>query len=78
MVASRSARERKAAAQAGPLARVRIEVAPATDGCVVRIAEDAEKGPGTLVPRPVRSAVIGPRNVEALRRLAYLAERRNP
>lgn len=28
MVASRSARERKAAAQAGPLARVRIELGP--------------------------------------------------
>jgi hypothetical protein len=28
MVASRAARERKAAAQAGPLARVRIEVGP--------------------------------------------------
>lgn len=59
-------------------ARVRIEVAPTADGCVVRIAEDAEKGPGTLVPRPLRSAVIAPRNVETLRRLAFLAERRNP
>ncbi|GED08470.1 SRPBCC family protein [Cellulosimicrobium cellulans] len=59
-------------------ARVRIEVAPTADGCVVRIVEDAEKGPGTLVPRPVRSALIGPRNVETLRRLAFLAERRNP
>ncbi|MGW9419432.1 SRPBCC family protein [Cellulosimicrobium funkei] len=59
-------------------ARVRIEVRPTEQGCTVRITEDAEKGPGTLVPRPVRSAVIGPRNVEALRRLAYLAERRTP
>ncbi|MDF9878289.1 hypothetical protein M2316_003641 [Cellulosimicrobium cellulans] len=59
-------------------ARVRIEVAPTADGCVVRIVEDAEKGPGTLVPRPVRSAVIGPRNVETLRGLAFLVERRNP
>ncbi|MEV8180129.1 SRPBCC family protein [Cellulosimicrobium funkei] len=59
-------------------ARVRIEVLPTEQGCTVRITEDAEKGPGTLVPRPVRSAVIGPRNVESLRRLALLAERRNP
>ncbi|WP_409141666.1 SRPBCC family protein [Cellulosimicrobium sp. RS] len=59
-------------------ARVRIEVRPTEQGCTVLITEDAEKGPGTLVPRPVRSAVIGPRNVEALRRLAYLAERRTP
>jgi len=59
-------------------ARVRVEVVPAPDGCAIRIAEDAEKGPGTLVPRPLRSAVIAPRNVETLRRLAFLAERRSP
>jgi hypothetical protein len=59
-------------------ARARIEVAPAPSGCTVRITEDAEKGPGTLVPRPVRTAVIGPRNVETLRRLAFLAERQAP
>lgn len=59
-------------------ARVRIEVRPSGQGCAVRITEDAEKGPGTLVPRPLRSAVIGPRNVETLRRLAFLAERRTP
>lgn len=59
-------------------AHVRIEVVATADGCAVRIAEDAEKGPGTLVPKPLRSAVIGPRNVETLRRLAFLAERRAP
>ncbi|MFI6427822.1 SRPBCC family protein [Promicromonospora sp. NPDC050880] len=59
-------------------ARVLIEVAPAGDGCRVRITEDADKGPGTLLPRPVRAAAIGPRNVETLRRLALLAERRTP
>ena len=59
-------------------ARMRIEVRPSGQGCAVRITEDAEKGPGTLVPRPLRSAVIGPRNVETLRRLAFLAERRTP
>lgn len=61
-------------------ARVLIEVDPAAsgDGCRIRVTEDANKGPGTLLPRPVRSAVIGPRNVETLRRLAFLAERRAP
>ncbi len=40
----------------------------------VRIIEDAVAGPGVLVPRPVRQALIVWRNTEALRRLAYLAE----
>ncbi|MEO5982385.1 MAG: SRPBCC family protein [Pedococcus sp.] len=44
--------------------------------CTVAIAEDAIKGPGTLMPKPLRQLAIGPRNVEALRRLAYLAEGR--
>ena len=61
-------------------ARVLIEVKPAApgDGCRIRVTEDANKGPGMLLPRPVRSAVIGPRNVETLRRLAFIAERRTP
>lgn len=61
-------------------ARVLIEVepAPSGDGCGIRLVEDASKGPGTLLPRPVRSAVIGPRNVETLRRLVFLAERLAP
>jgi hypothetical protein len=42
--------------------------------CVVTIREDAVAGPGTLVPKPVRQALILPRNREALRRLALLAE----
>jgi hypothetical protein len=29
------------------------------------------------VPKPLRQLMIGPRNVEALRRLAYLAEGRH-
>lgn len=59
-------------------ARVLIEVTPVAVGCLIRITEDADKGPGTLVPRPVRSAVIRPRNVETLRRLALIAERQAP
>ena len=42
----------------------------------VSMSEDAVGGPGRLVPRPLRQALIGPRNVEALRRLALLAEGR--
>jgi hypothetical protein len=59
-------------------ARVLIEVMPSGTGCRIRVTEDANKGPGTLLPKPVRSAVIGPRNVETLRRLALIAERRSP
>ena len=46
------------------------------ESSTVEIAEDAVKGPGALVPKPLRQLAIGPRNVEALRRLAYLAEGR--
>jgi hypothetical protein len=45
-------------------------------GTRVRIEEDATSGPGRLVPGPVRQAGLKWRNVEALRRLAFLAERR--
>jgi hypothetical protein len=39
--------------------------------------EDVASGPTKLVPKPVRATMIVPRNVEALRRLAYLAEGRS-
>ncbi|MDO9378477.1 MAG: SRPBCC family protein [Nocardioidaceae bacterium] len=42
----------------------------------VSITEDATSGPGLLVPAPVRHLGIGWRNIETLRRLALLAERR--
>lgn len=43
----------------------------------VRLREDAISGPGRLIPAPVRQVLIGGRNTETLRRLAYLAEARN-
>jgi len=55
---------------------IRIEEQGATS-CRVSIGEDAVRGPGTLVPRPVRQLAIGPRNIETLRRLAFLAEGRH-
>ena len=59
-------------------AEVVITVTPAGgESCTVAMAEDAVTGPGTLMPRPLRQLAIGPRNVEALRRLAYLAEGRH-
>lgn len=59
-------------------ARVEIEVVPDGPGtCTVSVAEDATAGPGRLIPLPVRQLMILPRNREALRRLALLAEGRH-
>jgi Polyketide cyclase / dehydrase and lipid transport len=55
-------------------AEIRLTLEERADGCEVTMAEDARNGPGRLLPGPVRSAAIGPRNTESLRRLAYLAE----
>ena len=40
------------------------------------MTEDAVKGPGTLVPKPLRTLALVPRNIETLHRLALLAEGR--
>jgi hypothetical protein len=59
-------------------ARVEIQIVPeGPDGCTVSIAEDAITGPGRIVPMPVRQALVLPRNREALRRLAFIAEGRH-
>ena len=55
-------------------ARVTIDAKPRDYGCVVRIEEQAVKGPGSLVPAPLLDLPLGFRNVETLRRLAYIAE----
>lgn len=57
-------------------AGVTLRLEPVADGTRVVIEEDAVRGPGRLVPRPLRKAGLVWRNVEAMRRLAYLAERR--
>jgi uncharacterized protein YndB with AHSA1/START domain len=57
-------------------ARVVLEVEPTAGGCRMTIDEDAIEGPGTLVPKTVRSPLIHLRNVETLRRLRFLAEGR--
>jgi len=55
-------------------ARVTIEVRPHANGCQVRITEKAVKGPGALVPPAILDVGLGIRNIETLRRLAYVAE----
>ncbi|MBW0092630.1 SRPBCC family protein [Pseudonocardia sp. KRD-184] len=54
-----------------------LEQAP-DGGCEITMREEITAGPGRLLIRPVRYALMAPRNVESLRRLAYLAERRSP
>jgi uncharacterized protein YndB with AHSA1/START domain len=57
-------------------AQVVIELAAEGTGTRLVIREDAVRGPGRLVPPPVRHPLIAIRNTEALRRLAALAEGR--
>ncbi len=66
----------KAHAWPAGAARVVVEIEDEGTGSRVHMREDAVKGPGVLIPKPLRQLLIGPRNREALRRLALLAEGR--
>jgi uncharacterized protein YndB with AHSA1/START domain len=66
----------RARAWPGGSAEVTIRLEPAGTETEVVIEEDAVAGPARLVPKPLRDVPLGWRNVETLRRLAYLAERR--
>ncbi|WP_210649897.1 SRPBCC family protein [Nocardioides sp. SYSU D00065] len=57
-------------------AHVDISLRPEGDSTVVTITEDATAGPGTLVPKPLRDVQLHARNVETLRRLAFVVEGR--
>lgn len=57
-------------------AKVRIELEDRGGQTLVRMHEDAAEGPGRLVPVAVRAPAIKIRNVESLRRLAFLVEGR--
>jgi hypothetical protein len=79
VVASEAGRRMMLQARGWPLGEARVEILLEDrpgGGCRMMIREDATDGPGRFVPKPVRSALIAPRNVESLRRLAYLAEGR--
>lgn len=58
-------------------AQVTVETRRTAGGCVVRITEKAVRGPGVLIPAPLLDVPLHVRNVETLRRLAYIAERRS-
>jgi uncharacterized protein YndB with AHSA1/START domain len=57
-------------------ATVTIHLRPAGAGTEVVLEEDATSGPAVLVPKRLRDVSLRWRNVEALRRLAFVAERR--
>jgi uncharacterized protein YndB with AHSA1/START domain len=57
-------------------ARVEIELAPHPEGTTVRMTENAESGPATLIPKPVQTALLTPRNRESLARLDAIARNR--
>ncbi len=68
-------------AHAWPAGAARVVMTLATDpstpgSTVVTIEEDVESGPGRLMPKPARDLQLAWRNVETLRRLAFIAERR--
>jgi hypothetical protein len=57
--------------------RVILTATPQGDGELeVVMDESAVSGPARLIPAPVQDFLLDRRNVEALRRLAYLAEHR--
>jgi uncharacterized protein YndB with AHSA1/START domain len=57
-------------------AHVEISLEPSGDPTVVTIVEDATAGPGLLVPKPARDVQLHWRNIETLRRLAFVVEGR--
>lgn len=57
-------------------AEVQMTITAAGENSRVEIAETAVAGPARLIPRPVMHLMIRIRNVESLRRLAFIAEDR--
>ncbi len=67
----------KARAWPAGAAEVRLHVRPSGSETEVVIEEDAVEGPATLMPKSLRDVQLRWRNVETLRRLAYIVERRS-
>jgi hypothetical protein len=67
----------RARARPGGEAEVTFRLRPRGPETEVTIEEDAVAGPSRLVPKPVRDLPLGWRNVETLRRLAFIAESRS-
>jgi len=68
-------------ARAWPAGQAHVEIVLEPSGSkpgstVVTMVENATAGPGALVPKPLQDPQLHLRNVETLRRLAYLVEGR--
>lgn len=57
-------------------AEVKITLTESGAGTEVVLEEDAVSGPAALVPQPFRGLSLTWRNIETLRRLAFIAEKR--
>jgi hypothetical protein len=57
-------------------ARVSLDVRPHRKGCIVRMREFPVTGPARFIPARILNVILHIRNIEALRRLSYLAEKR--
>ncbi|MBD0323225.1 MAG: SRPBCC family protein [Aldersonia sp.] len=70
-------RELRLSASAFPLGRAEITLRlhPLNRGCRIEIIEHAVSPPLNVIPRKAQHVAVHPRNVESLRRLAFLAER---
>lgn len=79
VVACTPPRELVLAPRAWPWGRavLRITIEERDGRSVVTMTEDFTSGPARALPRPARQLLLGPRNSECLRRLAFLAERRS-
>jgi hypothetical protein len=57
-------------------ATVTLRLSPVGTDTEVAIDEEATAGPASMIPRVVQDPMLAWRNVESLRRLAFLVERR--
>jgi hypothetical protein len=67
-------------ASAWPLAQAHVSISLSATGShtEVVIEEQATSGPGALLPDALIAPLLNWRNVETLRRLAFIAEKRHP
>lgn len=65
-------------ARGWPAGEAHVDITLRPDGpcTVVTIEEQATSGPGALVPKPIQDVQLHARNIETLRRLAFVAEGR--
>ena len=71
----------KLRARGWPLGEAEVAITLSPQGLqgahtLVEIKEEAVSGPGAMIPKPVEDLAIKYRNVETLRRLAFVAENR--